>query len=72
MNAATRGKKSGGGTGKVVLTESCSVAIILVSQLYKAAAVDSVEAVVAVAVRVAAGAAHAEESLVLKVAPQLN
>ena len=42
------------------------------SQLYEAAAVDSVEAVVAVAVRVAAGAAHAEEGLVLKVAPQLN
>ena len=56
----------------VVFTESCSVAIFLVSQLYKAAAIDSVEAVVAVAVRVAAGAAHAEEGFVLKVAPQLN
>ena len=42
------------------------------SQLYEAAAVDSVEAVASVAVLVAAGAAHAEESLVLKVAPQLK
>ena len=42
------------------------------SQLYEAAAVDSVEAVASVAVPVAAGAAHAEESLVLKVAPQLK